>query len=141
MQQVKIDEPDTWKFETRLPIRVDDINYGGHLGNEAVLTIAQEARIQFLQEGGFSERNIGGPGLIMTGAAVQYRAEGHHGDVMSVKIQPTGVEKSGFDLIYRMKRTNSQELLSMMKTGMRAYDYEREEVVRLPDPFRSFLTS
>jgi acyl-CoA thioesterase FadM len=38
-------------FRTRLRVRVDDVNYGGHLGNDAVLTLCHEARIRFFTAG------------------------------------------------------------------------------------------
>jgi hypothetical protein len=39
MARVKIDLPDKFIFKTEIPIRINDINYGGHLGNDAVLSI------------------------------------------------------------------------------------------------------
>ena len=35
-------------FKTTLQVRVDDVNYAGHLGNDSVLTLCQEARVRFL---------------------------------------------------------------------------------------------
>ena len=50
MARVKLQLPANFLFSTEIPIRISDINYGGHLGNDAVLSIVHEARIQFLQQ-------------------------------------------------------------------------------------------
>ena len=50
MSRIKLALPDRWTFSTELPVRISDINYGGHLGNDAVLALAQEARVRFLLE-------------------------------------------------------------------------------------------
>ena len=47
MARVKLQLPVTFSFQTNIPIRIGDINYGGHMGHDAVLPIIQEARVQF----------------------------------------------------------------------------------------------
>jgi len=47
MSRVRFKLPDRFLFTTEIPLRVSDINYGGHLGNDAVLSLAQEARMRF----------------------------------------------------------------------------------------------
>jgi hypothetical protein len=46
----------------------EDINYGGHLGNDAVLSLVHEARVRFLKQQGYTENNIEGAGIIMADA-------------------------------------------------------------------------
>ena len=48
-------------YRTNLQVRVDDINYGGHLGNDSVLTLCHEARIRFFREA----ESAGGRGLLL----------------------------------------------------------------------------
>ena len=59
-------------YETEIPIRISDVNYGGHLGNDAVLSLAHEARVRFLALRGFSEKDVEGVGIMMVDAAVVY---------------------------------------------------------------------
>ncbi len=92
MQRLELDVPETFPYSTEIPVRVDDINYGGHLGNDAVLSIVHEARIRFLKEHGFSELDAGGAGLIMANAAVRYRSEAKMGDVLRVELAPSNVD-------------------------------------------------
>ncbi len=37
-----------------VPLRITDINYGNHLGNNAIVDIVNEARVRFLKQHGFS---------------------------------------------------------------------------------------
>ena len=67
-------------FQTALTVQVGDVNYGGHLANDAVLRLCHEVRMRWLATLGWSEMDAGGAGLIMADAAVQYLAQGHHGD-------------------------------------------------------------
>ena len=44
MPRLTIELPGHRDFTTRVTVAIGDINYGGHLGNDAVLRLAQEAR-------------------------------------------------------------------------------------------------
>jgi 4-hydroxybenzoyl-CoA thioesterase len=82
MARIKIELPDTFLFQTTLPIYISHINYGNHLDNAALLTLVSEARMRFFKHLGFSEGDIDGAGIIVADAAVQYRAEAFHGETL-----------------------------------------------------------
>ena len=65
MPRIKIKLPEKFIFRTEIPIRITDINYGGHLGNDSLLSIIHEARVRFLKSLGYSESNVEGVGIIM----------------------------------------------------------------------------
>jgi len=44
--------PASFQFSCQLPVRITDINYGGHVGNDRLLVFAHEARMRFLQHYG-----------------------------------------------------------------------------------------
>ncbi len=139
MNRVTIELPETFSFETQLRLRVDDLNYGGHLANESVLILAHEARLRFLEEHDLSERNAAGASLIMVDAAVQYETEGYRGEMIQVAVEPDGFSRVGFDLYYRMTKEDGNRLASA-KTGMVCYSYKNEEVLTMPDPLREKLS-
>ncbi len=66
MARVKIDVPDEFSYTTHIPVRITDLNYGGHVGNDTILSLIHEARIQFLGHYGYGELNMEGVGLIMS---------------------------------------------------------------------------
>ena len=140
MARVEIEFPETVLFTTELPIRIDDINYGGHLGNDSVLAMAQEARLRFLVSHGFtSELDVAGTGLLMADAAVVYRAEGHYGMVLRAEIAACDVRTRGFDLLYRMSDAATGREIARVKTGMLWFDYSARKVVRMPEAFRRIV--
>ncbi len=80
MARIKIELPEKFLFRTEIPVRITDINYGGHLGNDSLLSIIHEARLRFLNHLGYSESNVEEVGIIMIDSAIQYKSEGFYGD-------------------------------------------------------------
>jgi acyl-CoA thioesterase FadM len=136
MARVEIELPERFLFRTEIPIRIGDINYGGHLGNDAVLAIAQEARVRFLREHGWTELDLGGVGLIMTDVAAVYRAEGHYGMVLTVQIAAADVRTRGCDLLYLLSDAATGREIARMKTGLLFFDYATRKVSVMPAAFR-----
>jgi len=139
MSRVKIELPKEFIFKTEIPIRINDINYGGHLGNDAVLSIAHEARLRFLKQYNFTELNVGGAGIIMVDAAVQYKSEGLHGDIVLVEIAVTDITGVGCDFVYRCTNKNTGTVIAIVKTGIVFYDYNRKKIVSFPEKFGAIL--
>ena len=127
MARVKIELPEKFIFKTEIPIRINDINYGGHLGNDAVLSIAHEARLRFLKQHNFTELNAGGAGIIMVDTAVQYKAEGFYGDIILVETAVTEITGVGCDFVYRYTNKNTGTVIAIIKTGIVFYDYNRKK--------------
>ncbi len=136
MARVKLDLPSKFHFTTELVVRVTDINYGGHLGNDAVLSLVHEARIRFLKEHGYTESNIEGVGIIMANAIVVYKAEGFHGDILSVEVAVEDFQNVSCDFYYRLSNRDSGTEVARAKTGIVFYDYGAKKTVRVPPGFR-----
>ena len=60
MPRIKIELPEIFIFKTEISIRITDINYGGHLGNDSLLSIIHEARVRFLKHLDYSESDVEG---------------------------------------------------------------------------------
>ena len=41
MNRVSLHLPENFSFSTEIPIRITDVNYGGHVGNDSILSILQ----------------------------------------------------------------------------------------------------
>ncbi len=139
MARVKIELPKEFIFKTEIPIRINDINYSGHLGNDAVLSIAHEARLRFLKQYNFTELNVGGAGIIMVDAAVQYQSEGLHGDIILVELAVTDITGVSCDFVYRCTNKNTGTVIAIVKTGIVFYDYNRKKIVSFPEKFGAIL--
>jgi len=132
MERARVDLPDTFLWAVDLEVRVGDLNYGGHLSNDAVLAFLHEARLRWLGALGFTERDAGGAGLIMVDAVVVYKAQAFRGDVLRVEVTAGGIDRYGFDLFYRCRDAARGRDVVHAKTGMAAFDYGRGRIVPLP---------
>jgi len=136
MARITIEIPKDFTFSCILKVRITDLNYGGHLGNEQFLAYAQEARVQWLNHLGYNdEKSIDGIGLIMADAGIRFQGEGFHGQQIKVELAVTEVGRGSFDLIYRMLEVESGRAIAEIKTGMVCYDYERRRPVVIPQAF------
>ncbi len=122
-------------FRTEMDVRITDINYGRHMGNDAMLGLLHEARLRFLANFGFSEEDIGGVGMLMGDAVVQYKAVSFRGDRLVVEMGLADVERRTFDLMYRVVRQGDGVPIALAKTGMVAFDYAKNRLADLPPAF------
>ena len=133
MPRLQLTPLSAYPFCTGLAVRVTDLNYGGHLGNDRILALLQEARVRYLAENGWSEFDCAGTGLIMTDAAIQYRGEAFAGDRLEIEVAMGEAARTGFRIFYRITRHGDDALIAVAETGMACFDYERRRVVALPD--------
>lgn len=141
MARIKIEPPDSFHFQCRVPVRITDINYGGHVGNDAVLSIIHEIRMQYLQQLGYSEMNFAGQGMIMTDVAIEFKGELFYGDVVLAFAAAGNISKIGFDIIYKLEKQSEGKtiLVARAQTGMLCYDYEKKKIVQLPEEAKNKL--
>jgi acyl-CoA thioester hydrolase len=142
MARIKIDLPETFAFTTSLVVRITDLNYGAHVGNDTVLSFIHEARVHYLQSLGYSELNLEGAGLIMADAALIFKNEIYYGDELLISIQATEFTRVGFELIYKMEKKPADQpliLVALVKTAMVCFDYNQRKVIPLPEKAVSSL--
>jgi acyl-CoA thioesterase FadM len=134
MARVKITIPEKWLFDCTIPVRIADINYGQHLGNDALVSMLHEARVQWLQALNYSELNIEGAGLIMADLAVMYKNESFYGDLLLFKLYMGETSAVSFELVYEVMNLQ-QKQIAIAKTGMVCFNYALKKVSALPLPF------
>jgi acyl-CoA thioesterase FadM len=142
MARIKIDLPATFPFSIQIPVRIQDVNYGGHVGNDSILSIMHEARIVFLKSLGYVELDhVANKGLIMADAAIAYKGEGFHGDIFEVAIAAGEFSSFGFEFFYRITAKRNDQVISIAegKTGMIWFDYHLRKVARLPEEMKQRL--
>jgi YbgC/YbaW family acyl-CoA thioester hydrolase len=126
-----------------IPVRISDINYGNHVGNDAIVSIIHEARMQFLKKHGYTELDIEGAGLIMADIAIEFKKETFYPEVIEVKIAFDEITKISFAIFYSLQviRENVIVEIAKAKTGMVCYDYESKKITSLPARFLSIITT
>jgi YbgC/YbaW family acyl-CoA thioester hydrolase len=133
MGRTKVDLPEDFSFQTTIPIRITDVNYGGHVGNDTVLTLLHEARMQFLKHHGFSEMDFGGVGLIMSDVIIEFKKEIFYGEEITIFVNISNFTRIGFDVFYMVVKSQQELVVAKAKTGMVCYDYKLKKIVSVPE--------
>lgn len=139
MARIQIELPEQFPFSTEITLYLSHINYGGHLDNALLLTVVSEARARFFQSFGYTELNVEGVGIIVSDAALQYRSEAFHGEVMVVRMGAADFGSKGCDLLWCMNERTSNREVARGKTGIVFFDYATRKTAPVPEGFRTRL--
>ncbi|MBO0360534.1 thioesterase family protein [Hymenobacter sp. BT186] len=135
MPRIKVNLPENFLFSTEIHLRITDLNYGAHLGNDSLLGILHEARVQFLQHIGSMEVDRAtGRGHIMADVAIEYKSEAFYGDVLHIDMAANDLSKYGFDLVYRVRNQEGRDI-ARAKTGMLTFDYNTRKLLPLAEEY------
>lgn len=144
MARVKIDLPAKFSFSATIPIRITDINFGGHVGNDTILSIVHEARAKFIHHFGYDELNFWGVGTIMSDVAIEYKDQIYYGDEIIASVAVGEVTKVAFDLFYKLEKISAngkKVTVALAKTWMVCYDYNLKKVAPIPQKAIEKITS
>ena len=143
MARLKINIPEKMLASFIIPLRITDINYGNHVGNNAFVEIIHEARMQFLNQNGLAELNPSGTSLIMSELLVEYKKEAFYKDELTVSVFSGEISRAGFELFYLISamRDNQRIIIAHAKTGMVCYNYQTKKVQAITEELRSILSS
>lgn len=143
MSRVKIKFPDENPLiKVTIPVRIYDINYGGHIGNDAILSVIHEARMQLLHQWKYTELDAGGNSLIMADVMIAYRGEAFYAEVLEVQVFAENITDKAFDLLYHIStiRQGQQQDIAHAKTGMVCFDYDNRKISLMKDGLKKRLT-
>jgi acyl-CoA thioester hydrolase len=126
--------PERFSFTTQIPVRITDLNYGGHVGNDSVLSLIHEIRAQFLRHHDYEEFNMAGASLIMTDVTIEFRNELFYGDIIWASVAASDFSRVGFELYYKLEKKSGDKMISVAfaRTGMICYDYTAKKIVSIP---------
>lgn len=134
MPRINLMLPEVFSFSTLIPIRITDLNYGAHVGNDTILSLMHEARVQYLKSFGYGELNFSGVGLIMSDAAIEFKNQLFYGTHLKAYIAAADFTRISFDLYYRLRieKEGKEIEIAVAKTGMVCFDYSIKKVVAVP---------
>jgi len=139
MPRVKLSERSSYEFRHTLTVRATDINYAGHVGNEALLSLVHEARYQFMKRLGFDTVAVQQlkVGLIIADLAINFKAEAYAQDDLDIECQIDELEEKSFRLFHRIRRED--QVIALVETGLVAFDYQTRAVAPLTKEFLTAL--
>jgi len=134
MARIKVELPEHFAFSTIIPVRITDLNYGKHVGNDTILSMIHEARVQYLKQLGYGELDLAGVGVIMSDVGIEFKSELFYGDEVIASVAAADITKIAFDLYYKLEKRSgdSTVLVAVAKTGMVCYDYSKKKVAAIP---------
>ncbi len=143
MPRIKLELPEHFPFSTNIPVRITDINYGGHTGNDSILSIIHEARMQFLHRHGYDEKNFAGVGLIMSNVIIEFKKELFYGDTAIVAVTAAAFERVSFDILYKLEtlRSGKRITVAAAQTGIVCFNYDTQKITSVPEEARRKLLS
>jgi len=118
-----------------LDVRVTDLNYGNHLGNDAVLGYLHQGRASLLDAFGWREADVGGVGLIMRSCQIDFLAEGFLFDELRLDVGLTMMGRARCQFAYRLVRLAGAVVIATATTEMAFFDYETRKAARAPIQF------
>ena len=132
MPRIKIDLPETFPFCTKISVRITDLNYGGHVGNDCFLSLIHEARVQFLKQNNLTEISAEGLGLIMTDAAIEFKKELNYGEEVIISVAADSLTSYSFTLFYLLEKMNgnTKEIVAKAQTSMLKYNYKLKRIIK-----------
>lgn len=138
MARIQLAFPDdVFIFETKMQVRITDINGANHLGNDALISMLSEARARFLAEHDFREDGENGIGIIVTDLATMYQSESFYPEVLRFEVGLMDFNRYGGDFVFRVTKADSGQAVALAKYGFVFFDYHQRRVVPMPDAFRS----
>ncbi len=142
MARIRIELPEKCLATFNIPIRITDINYGNHVGNNALVEVIHEARMQFLRENNFTELDAAGTALIMSELLVEFKSEAFYKDILEVKIFAGEISRVGFEIYYSVSTTRNNQtiLIANAKTGMVCFNYREKKVESIPGGLKKILS-
>jgi acyl-CoA thioester hydrolase len=141
MARIQLDLPETFAFATEIPVRVTDINYAGHLGNDTLVSLLQEARARFMASRGLDPAGmeVFGAGLIIADSAVIYKSEVFYGETLRFEVTAADFNAYGCDFLYRISEKTSRREVARANTGLVFFDYQERRVCPVPATFRTLF--
>jgi acyl-CoA thioester hydrolase len=129
MARVVIDLPPHFPFSTELDVRIQHINRGNHVGNDAMITFLNEARLRYMPEqvNTLQDSHIW---MINADLAVIYKSEAFYGEVLVVQVASADFHQYGFDLLFRVTDKKSGREVAHAKMAMLLFDSRTRKLIQ-----------
>ncbi|MBE0650025.1 MAG: thioesterase family protein [Bacteroidales bacterium] len=137
MGKIKLELPEKFEFHTEIPVRITDLNYGGHLGNDSVLTLIHEARVRFLKSHGYTEMDVCGASLIQADTVIVYKQEAYYGTLIDFAITVSDFSPAACDFFYLLTDKASGDEIARAKTRIVFFNYQTRKKLPVPEEFRA----
>lgn len=137
MARVELELPEQFFYSTTMQVRYTDLNTGGHVGNDQMISLLSSARFSFFQFLGLNEDSLDGYRVVVTDLVTSYRSESFAEETLRFELGFMDFNKYGGDIIFRVTKGHNQ-LVTLAKTGF-IFMGPDNKVANIPDGFINLL--
>lgn len=127
-----------FRFSYPIQVRFRDMDALGHVNNAVYLTYFEAARMAWWMHV-TGRPDLGGIGVILARAEVDYRAPVVYGDELEVGVRCVSIKRSSFVVVQSMVERRSGRLVAQARKVLVRYDYATGRPVPLDEPQRQML--
>ncbi|MDR5866586.1 acyl-CoA thioesterase [Halomonas koreensis] len=140
MERVRLDFPEAdIRHRHPLTVRVTDMNYGRHLGHDALVSLLHEARIQALAALGLAEGDMGGYPSVAADLAVQYQAEARWPEALVADTAIPAPGRKAITVYHRLRREADAAVVATARLNLMLVDPASGRPVAIPEAVRERL--
>ena len=140
MERVRLDFPEAAIVHRQpLSVRVTDMNYGRHLGHDALVSLLHEARIQALAALGLTEWDLGGYPSVVADIAVQYQSEARWPDALVVETAIPAPQGKALTVFQRVVHAEGGRPVATARLNLLLVDPASGRTVAVPEAVKTAL--
>ncbi|KAA0011715.1 acyl-CoA thioesterase [Billgrantia pellis] len=133
MERIKLDFPQSDVVHRHpLSVRIADMNYGRHLGHDALVSLLHEARIQAFADLGLVEWDLGGYPSVVVDLAVQYQSEARWPDALVVETAIPAPAGKSITVFHRVCHAEGGRPVATARLNLLLLDPARGRPVAVP---------
>ncbi|WP_016853697.1 acyl-CoA thioesterase [Halomonas smyrnensis] len=140
MERVKLEFPEADILHRHpLSVRITDMNYGRHLGHDAVVSLMHEARVHALAARSLAEGDMAGYPCVAADLAVQYQAESRWPEALEVDTAIPAPGRRAIAVYHRIRRLADDRPVATGRINLMLVDPATGRPVAVPDLVRERL--
>lgn len=133
MERVKLDFPaEAVIHRHALTVRVTDMNYGRHLGHDALVSLLHEARIQAFASLDLPEWDMHGHPSVVADLAVQYQNEARWPDALVIATAVPEPQGKALTIYQRVYHAYSEQIVATARVNQLLIDLATGRPVNVP---------
>lgn len=140
MERVSLDFPEAAIIHRHsLTVRVTDMNYGRHLGHDAVVSLLHEARVQAFATLDLVEWDMQGYPSIVADLAVQYQHEARWPEALVIETAVPDPQGKALTIYQRVRKVAPDTIVATARVNQLLLDPQTGRPAAVPDKVKQAL--
>ncbi|MDN6321952.1 MAG: acyl-CoA thioesterase [Halomonas sp.] len=140
MERVKLEFPaEAIIHRHPLAVRVTDMNYGRHLGHDALVSLLHEARIQAFAALGLSEWDMHGYPTLVADLAVQYQSEARWPDALIIATAVPEPQGKALTVYQRIYQAETEQIVATARVNQLLIDVASGRPIEVTEQIQQAL--